>query len=50
MQKLSQYEKSNYYAKYGDAFDELETCAYNMGEEWDFYIRMYDELDIILHR
>lgn len=50
MQKLSQYEKSNYYAKYGDTFDELETYAYNMGEEWDFYIRMYDELDIILHR
>lgn len=50
MQKLSQYEKSKYYSKYGDAFEELEAYAYEMGEEWDAYIKMYDELDIILHK
>ena len=50
MQKLSQYEKSKYYSKYGDTFEELEAYAYEMGEEWDAYIKMYDELDIILHK
>lgn len=50
MKKLSQYERSKYYTKYGETFEELETCAYKMGEEWDFYIRMYDELDIIFHK
>lgn len=46
----SRYYGSKYYDKYGDTFKELEACAYKMDEEWDFYIRMYDELDIILHR
>ena len=50
MQKLSQYEKSKYYSKYGDTFEELEAYAYEMGEEWDAYIKMYDEMDIIHHK
>ncbi len=44
MQNLSQYERSKYYPKYGNTFDELETCVYKMGEDRDVYIRMYDEL------
>jgi hypothetical protein len=46
----SKYYSSKYYDKYGDIFKELEFLAYEMGKEWDTYIKMYDEMDIILHK
>ena len=46
----SKYYSSKYYDKYGDIFKELEFLAPKMGKEWDAYIKMYDEMDIILHK
>ncbi len=46
----SKYYSSKYYDKYGDTFKNLDSFAEIMGKEWDAYIKMYDEMDIILHR
>ena len=46
----SKYYSSKYYDKYGDIFKNLDSFAEIMGKEWDAYIKMYDEMDIILHR
>jgi len=46
----SKYYSSKYYDKYGDTFKNLDSFAEIMGKEWDAYIKMYDEMDTILHR
>ena len=46
----SKYYSSKYYDKYGDIFKNLDSFAEIMGKEWDAYIKMYNEMDIILHR
>ena len=45
----SRYYSSKYYDKYGEIFKELEFFSEKMGKEWDAYIKMFDEMNIILH-